>query len=32
MYKPAFVFDGRNVLKAEVIQELGFQFYRIGKN
>lgn len=32
MFKPAFVFDGRNVLNAENMQELGFQFYSIGKN
>jgi len=31
MFKPAFVFDGRNVLNADVMQELGFQFYSIGK-
>lgn len=32
MFKPAFVFDGRNVLKSEEIINIGFQFYCIGKN
>ena len=31
MYKPAFVFDGRNLLNAESMKELGFQFYSIGR-
>lgn len=31
MYKPAFVFDGRNLLDANEMNSLGFQFYSIGK-
>ena len=31
MYKPAFVFDGRNLLNAKEMNSLGFQFYSIGK-
>lgn len=31
MYKPAFVFDGRNVLNLEVIMNIGFQSYNIGR-
>jgi len=31
MYKPAFVFDGRNILDASVLNEIGFQFKGIGK-
>ena len=32
MYKPAFVFDGRNLLSTEEMNALGFKFYTIGKN
>ena len=32
MYKPAFVFDGRNVLDEISIKNLGFKFYGIGKH
>ena len=32
MYKPAFMFDGRNIIDAEVVREIGFDFYSIGKN
>lgn len=30
MYKPAFVFDGRNVLNKKVLQIIGFSVYTIG--
>lgn len=32
MYKPAFVFDGRNILDVEKLTEIGFQVKSIGKN
>jgi len=31
MYKPAFVFDGRNILDETVLKQIGFQFKGIGK-
>lgn len=31
MQKPAFVFDGRNVVNAEMLREIGFIVYSIGK-
>ena len=31
MYKPAFLFDGRNVLDATALKKIGFQFKGIGK-
>lgn len=31
MYKPAFIFDGRNVLDAEKMRKIGFSFKGIGK-
>src|SRR5690606_28221077 len=31
MYKPAFVFDGRNILDTENLQRLGFSYNGIGK-
>jgi UDPglucose 6-dehydrogenase len=31
MYKPAFVFDGRNILDAEQLSAIGFQVKGIGK-
>jgi UDPglucose 6-dehydrogenase len=31
MYKPAFVFDGRNILDANALNKIGFQFKGIGK-
>ena len=31
MYKPAFIFDGRNILDANVLSSIGFQFKGIGK-
>ncbi len=31
MVQPAFVFDGRNILKGEELRQLGFQVYQIGK-
>lgn len=31
MHKPAFVFDGRNILDAKVLTEIGFEYNGIGK-
>jgi len=31
MAKPAFIFDGRNILDREKLSEIGFQVYNIGK-
>ena len=31
MYKPAFVFDGRNILDSNELSNIGFQFNGIGK-
>jgi len=31
MLKPAFLFDGRNILDGDKMREVGFQFYQIGK-
>lgn len=31
MYKPAFIFDGRNILDKEKIESIGFKYYAIGK-
>ncbi len=31
MLKPAFLFDGRGILHKETINEIGFNFYSIGK-
>ncbi|MDD2524860.1 MAG: UDP-glucose 6-dehydrogenase [Bacteroidales bacterium] len=31
MYKPAFVFDGRNILNAKQLRGIGFEVKRIGK-
>ncbi len=31
MKKPAFVFDGRNILDAEKLKNIGFVFLQIGK-
>ena len=31
MYKPAFVFDGRNILDSRLLKAIGFQFTGIGK-
>ena len=31
MYKPAFVFDGRNILDAAMMKKIGFHFKGIGK-
>lgn len=31
MMKPAFVFDGRNILDGEKLKEIGFKYYCIGK-
>ena len=32
MKKPAFVFDGRNILKHKALREIGFEVFAIGKN
>jgi hypothetical protein len=31
MMKPSFVFDGRNILDVDVLREIGFVVYAIGK-
>ena len=31
MKKPAFVFDGRNILNSDKLKEIGFKVYQIGK-
>jgi hypothetical protein len=31
MLKPAFLFDGRNVLNGKTMTEIGFKVYQIGK-
>lgn len=31
MSKPAFIFDGRNILPHAVLREIGFEVYAIGK-
>ena len=31
MSKPAFLFDGRNILDHAALQEIGFEVYAIGK-
>lgn len=31
MSKPAFIFDGRNVLHHQELREIGFEVYAIGK-
>lgn len=31
MFKPAFVFDGRNILEGDLMRELGFEYSAIGK-
>jgi UDPglucose 6-dehydrogenase len=31
MYKPAFLFDGRNILDLAAVREIGFEAYGIGK-
>lgn len=30
--KPAFVFDGRSILNKEILNEIGFKYYSIGKS
>jgi len=32
MLKPAFVFDGRRLLKKETMQAIGFEYYKIGQS
>ena len=32
MLKPAFVFDGRRLLDSKYMEEIGFQFYKIGES
>jgi UDPglucose 6-dehydrogenase len=31
MYKPAFLFDGRNLLDHDALVDIGFESYGIGK-
>jgi UDPglucose 6-dehydrogenase len=31
MEKPAFLFDGRNILDSESLFEIGFNVYQVGK-
>ncbi|MDM1404789.1 UDP-glucose 6-dehydrogenase [Myroides marinus] len=31
MQKPAFIFDGRNILEHQMLEEVGFEIYTIGK-
>jgi hypothetical protein len=31
MHKPAYIFDGRNILEEEKMRGLGFTYLRIGK-
>jgi UDPglucose 6-dehydrogenase len=31
MMKPAFVFDGRNILDGEMLEKIGFKYYGIGR-
>jgi len=31
MLKPAFTFDGRNILSKKMLDEIGFETYNIGK-
>ena len=31
MFKPAFMFDGRNIIDSDKVKGLGFEFYSIGK-
>jgi UDPglucose 6-dehydrogenase len=31
MHKPAFVFDGRNILPRAALEQLGFRVFAIGK-
>ena len=32
MLKPAFIFDGRNILNQNKLERIGFKFYGIGKS
>ncbi|NQZ45271.1 MAG: nucleotide sugar dehydrogenase [Flavobacteriaceae bacterium] len=32
MLKPAFAFDGRRILEKEVMEEIGFKYYKIGQS
>ncbi|TMM53778.1 nucleotide sugar dehydrogenase [Maribacter algarum] len=32
MLKPAFVFDGRRLLEKDTMQEIGFEYYKIGQS
>jgi hypothetical protein len=31
MEKPAYLFDGRNLIDSEIVKNAGFRVYRIGK-
>ena len=30
--KPAYIFDGRNILKSEIIKKIGFNYLGLGRN
>jgi UDPglucose 6-dehydrogenase len=32
MSKPAFIFDGRNILNHQALRDIGFEVYAIGKS
>jgi len=32
MHRPAFVFDGRNVLEAQAMEKIGFEVHGIGRS
>lgn len=32
MAKPAFVFDGRNIVDGDALRKIGFEVYSIGKS
>ena len=32
MKKPAFVFDGRNIIQQKILKKLGFELYTVGKS
>jgi hypothetical protein len=31
MERPAYIFDGRNILEEEVVKKIGFNYFRVGK-
>jgi len=32
MLKPAFIFDGRRLLEKEEMENIGFEYYKIGQS